>query len=90
MRWAAVIFLAFVILASRIVVSASWPATCDPHADHRFELFTAYRCSSHLLSGGGLEIAAFIFLWALPIGALGLILYYRQRKNAEAGQIPVE
>ena len=89
MRWAAVIFLAFVVLGSRLMVSADWPASCNPQG-RRFQLLEAYWCSPHLLSGGLPEIAAFLFVWTLPISVLALIFYRRQRNGARSAQISVE
>lgn len=81
--------VAFCVGLGTMMFLADWPTDCDPHG-HRFELLKAYYCSPLLLSGSALEIATFLFLWSIPIGTVGIIIYYRLRKRANAGKFSAE
>ena len=64
-----------------VIVSADWPADCDPHvgSGHRgFQLYKAYGCSFRLLSGSAQDIAAFATLYLLPIAVIGLVIFVRR------------
>jgi hypothetical protein len=60
-----------------LMISAQWPADCRPQGR---DLIGAYYCSPGLLSGGTMEIGAFIWLWAIPAA---VIVAYLHRKLGE-------
>jgi hypothetical protein len=81
--------LLYIGLGASLMIFAEWPATCEPKGRDIIDL---YYCSPKLLSGGVTEIAAFAWLWAMPVFIVGLALWtrwkygkwgWRMRKPAE-------
>ena len=81
--------LAYAGVGLWLMMSATWPGTCD-HRGRRIEgLVKELYCSPDLLSGGLPEIALFLWLWSMPVGVAGFILFTTVRKR-RAGRISAE
>ena len=68
--------LAWIGIATWLMISAVWPADCDPFPDtggRRDRLFSVFVCSPRLLQGGAVEYAALLALYAPMLPAVYLV-----------------
>jgi hypothetical protein len=66
--------LIYIGLGTGLMISAQWPASCQPEGH---DLFGAFYCSPQLLSGGPLEIGTFAWSWSMPSFVIFVALWTR-------------
>ena len=80
---------AWIGIGAWLMMSATWPGRCDHEGRRIVGYVKELYCSPELLSGGAQEIGLFFWLWSMPIGVAGFILFSLARKR-RANRISAE